>query len=298
MELEILKLIYDYSKNGKIADEDFINKIIELIVNEKKLDKYLRNVVFLNQGIARSDGTTIAYYDYREKNIAVSLKDMKKALDDNSRITSLFKDFEQIMALNLAITRFMLHELEHANQSKRIFNSLDDSIETKLLKASTKYYKFLSNGDLMEKICFDKASEEEILAYASQINKLYREYYLYNPSERLADIISYKTILNIIRPIENNVSKLKIFERELFLSALLRGYQTLYNRITCPTETFLSGTNQNEVWSKFDFYDDDDSKLLEKASEQYSISKRFNLGLPITNEEYENTNEMVKKLII
>lgn len=49
MELEIVKLIYDYSANGKLVDSKFIDKIIEIVVSKKSLNNYVRNVRFTNK---------------------------------------------------------------------------------------------------------------------------------------------------------------------------------------------------------------------------------------------------------
>ena len=49
MELEILKLIYDYSVNRKLIDPKFIDKLIEIVVSKKSLNDYVRNVEFTNK---------------------------------------------------------------------------------------------------------------------------------------------------------------------------------------------------------------------------------------------------------
>lgn len=49
MELEILKLIYDYSVNGKLVDLKFIDKITEIVVSKRSLSDYVRNVQFTNK---------------------------------------------------------------------------------------------------------------------------------------------------------------------------------------------------------------------------------------------------------
>ena len=43
---KILKLIYDYSINCKLVDCNFIDKLIEIVTNERGLETYVKNVAF------------------------------------------------------------------------------------------------------------------------------------------------------------------------------------------------------------------------------------------------------------
>lgn len=42
MNQKILKLLFDYSKQGKIVDINYIDKLIEIVVSEKDLNRYVK----------------------------------------------------------------------------------------------------------------------------------------------------------------------------------------------------------------------------------------------------------------
>ena len=42
MELEILKLIFDYSKTGHFPDHYFLDKVVEIVVKNKDLNDYVK----------------------------------------------------------------------------------------------------------------------------------------------------------------------------------------------------------------------------------------------------------------
>ena len=40
MKSKLLKLLYEYSANGKLADGKYIQELIEIVVDEKNIDDY------------------------------------------------------------------------------------------------------------------------------------------------------------------------------------------------------------------------------------------------------------------
>ena len=51
MRSEILKLVYDYSTKGKLADHDFIYKLIMIVTSKKGTANYVKSLIFDNDNI-------------------------------------------------------------------------------------------------------------------------------------------------------------------------------------------------------------------------------------------------------
>ena len=49
VENDILRLIYDYSINGRIADFKFIGNLIDIVVMNKGLNNYISGINFSNE---------------------------------------------------------------------------------------------------------------------------------------------------------------------------------------------------------------------------------------------------------
>lgn len=287
MELEILKLFYDYSINGKLVDPNFIDKLIEIVVSNKKLNDYIRTVEFTNR-LDKSDyAVQCASYSYSSKKILIDYESIQQFMVNEIQCYGhLFIPFEQIMFNNLTIVQIILHELEHAYQYKQADDKNDNSLENKIIHACFRVNLALQNPKFLEGV-----TEKELNIYLQHTREQYKKYYIFKPTERLAQYHSYKTILEAIKQIQNLIPNLYEFNNALFAEEMIKGYRESikdYN-CTCPTEVYLAQNNIYETWKGFDFYKEDSQQILQEVSKEYSLSKRVSLGLPISNEEYGTT---------
>ncbi|MBE6138770.1 MAG: hypothetical protein E7173_03400 [Firmicutes bacterium] len=294
MELEILKLIYYYSVNGKLVDSKFIDKIIEIVVNKKNLDSYVRNVRFTSQLDKNDYGVTCAAYSPLSMEVLIDYESIKIVMENRSSYDCLFHSLEQIMFRNLTITQIILHELEHAYQNKQADSKADSSIEVKLIKASLFLEQAMKNPKFLAAVLKGEIISQDFLTYILQNRELYKQYYALNPTERLAQINSFRAILTSIEPIKKHIPNLYEFQNASLVEEMLRGYQDSWNEGICPTQVYLFGTRQSKVWLDFDFYNQDSKQLIKTVSEQNNLARRLSLGLPVTYEEYEKTHDWLQ----
>lgn len=290
MELEILKLIYDYSIKGKLVDSKFIDKLIEIVVSKKSLNDYVRNVRFTNKLDKNNNGVSCATYSPLTMEVLLDYESMQIVMENRSYYEPLFGGLEQIMFRNLTITQIILHELEHAYQNKQADNNMDNSIERKMINASFMLEQAMKNPKFLTAILKGEIPSKEVLIYILQNRELYKQYYELNPTERLAQINSFRIIVNSIEPIKKYIPNLYEFENASLVEEMLSGYSESWYQGICPTQVYLFGTRQNKVWSEFDFYDHDPSQLIKNVSHEYSLARRLQLGLPISCDEYDTTN--------
>ena len=133
---------------------------------------------------------------------------------------------------------------------------------------------------------------EDIVKRALEYKKIYNQYYRVNPIERLADINSYSTLINVLRKFEDDTINLYKYELIQFREVLLRGYE-LRDIFLCPTRKYLKGINQSQAWTNFEFYNPNYLKLVANVKRMYSLPVRLKYGLPITIDEHRF---LVKKL--
>lgn len=294
VELEMLKLIYAYSVNGKLVDSRFIDKLIEIVVSKKSLNNYVRNIRFTNELEKNDCGVLCAAYSPLTKEVLLDYESMQIVMENSSYYESLFGDLEQVMFRNMTITQIILHELEHAYQHKQADNKMDNSIERKLINASFVLEQAMKNPKFITAILNGEIPSNEVLIYVLQNRELYKRYYAFNPIERLAQINSFRNIVDLIEPIKRHIPNLYEFQNASLVEEMLMGYEDSWHQGICPTQVYLSGTRQSKVWSEFDFYNQDSSQLLKSVSNQYSLARRLQLGLPVSYDEYTATNEWLQ----
>lgn len=294
MELEILKLIYDYSVNGKLVDVKFIDKIIEIVVSKKSLNNYVRSVQLTNKLDKNDYGVACAAYDLLNMKILVDYESIQIVMENESYYDQLFHTLEQVMFRNLTITQYILHELEHAFQNKQADNKSDDSIEAKLVNASFALEQAMKNPRFLTALLNGEIPAKDFIAYMIQNKELYKQYYRLNPTERLAQVNSFRTITNSIEPIKEYIPNLYEFKQASLIEEMLRGYQDSWDQGSCPTQVYLFGTGKSTVWNELDFYSQDSSQLMKNVCHKYDLARRLSLGLPVSYDEYNTTDEWLQ----
>lgn len=295
MESGILKLVYDYSVNGKLVDIKFVDKIIEIVVSAKSLNDYVHSVQFTNKLDKNDYEIACASYNFLNMNILIDYESIQIVMKNMSYYDQLFHTLEQIMFRNLKITQYILHELEHAFQNKQIDNKFDDSIEAKLANASFVLEKAMKNQRFLTALDNGEISEGDFIGYILKNRELYKEYYQFNPIERLAQVNSFKTIVNSIEPIKEYIPNLYEFKQASLIEEMLRGYKYSWDLGgICPTQFYLIGTGKSKVWTEFDFYSQEASQLMKNVSNKYDLARRLSLGLPVSCDEYNTTDEWLQ----
>lgn len=258
----LLSLIYDYSIKKKILDIKSIKKIITLLIDTKKIHEHILKINIINE-----NNKKLASYNNYTKNIEINLLCVNNMLKniDNSIIIS--DEIEKIFYKNLLILQIILHELEHANQEKIILNEDSQDIEQLILKLS-----------------------EQI------DNNIKIKLYEICPEERLAEIKSFKDILDIINPIKKQYHELSEIIKLEEHQRLLRGYH--YNNgnfIESPLISYFSKTNNITMLNNFNWYNKDFNICLSSTILKYKLLDRLKYGLPIEIDEY---TESMKTIII
>ena len=215
-----------------------------------------------------SSGKSLSVAFYNGKDLFISLNALQLYfLNTKGNYISNFTGIEYAMYSNSILSLVILHESEHIAQYKMTLNP-NNTIETPLLSPS-----------------FSKTKSKEELKILEELTK---KFYMFKPAERLAQINSYKTLLNALSLRKNEIERLYELEKNLLISETLNAYPEAKKLGGCPSFVYLNGIERKDIWESLPFYDEEKERLLENVTKEYSLEKRLTLGLPITSKEYKN----------
>lgn len=284
-QVELARLFLDYSINKKIINGDYIDKLIEIVVNGKELKEYVKDYKIDNKTI--QENNIIANYDASTKIINLYWKELYNYLKESMEYMYLFTETETHLYLNLIATQIILHEIEHANQLKIM--DKENNIESRILKLC----EFEEKSEIEALIKRGKISEVE--AYLYRIQKMdeyiekYYKYYLYVPHERLAEIKTYQEIIDTLYVIKEHAKNIIKFEESNKLASALRGYN---NDSYSPTITYLTNQDRIKDLKEFDWYSDNKEETIKLSKEKYNLKDRMKYGLPIDEHEHQFVKEI------
>ena len=113
----ILKIIYDKTVDNKTLDLKDIEKILEVLVVEKRLNDYILNI-----NVQQIRGNNLASYSTYTKKITIYTEMISQMVKDIGKNILNVNEFEEMLYKNLLILQTLLHEVEHANQQKIAYN--------------------------------------------------------------------------------------------------------------------------------------------------------------------------------
>lgn len=212
----ILKIIYDKTNDNKILDLKDIEKILEDLVVEKRLNDYILNI-----SVQQIRSNNLASYSTYTKKITIYTEMINQMIKDIEKNILNINVFEVTLYKNLLILQTLLHEVEHANQQKIAYN--DNTLEALVIRLS-----YLVN------------------------NRYDDNLYEYCPEERLAEIKTFEEISILVSHINKKLITLPdIIEMEK-LKRQLRGYHYKNNFITIPIVDYFTIGNKRELLDTFD----------------------------------------------
>ena len=243
--------IYDLYKkyDNKLVDDNFFNIAFEkYIQKDKLLLPFINDFKIIDEDNDKYLGT------YSNENRVIKVN---KTSINNSNI-------ERKNILGLQVLR---HELEHARNLQKLHEKRHD-IESKVILYSLRDYALSNNLDYI-----DNFSDIDKLILILSINTNYD----YNPGERIADIKSWKYMVNLLKN-QKKTNDL-LFVRTMLYHAYTRGYDDNRYYLDPPTFKFLLNTNQLQELKQL-------KKCIDKND--YSLETRILCGLPISYDEKSN----------
>lgn len=294
MDEKIFKLIYDYFKRNRMIDREYIDKVIEIVVNADSLHHYVKKPEYLtdeeiNQHnkkgwtVSIANASTIMDLAYNHETYMISVY-----TDNISKIYDICRRQMNFVNSKFAFysiyTQRILHELDHGNQERTLKE--EDNMEAKIL------YACRPRINVSNECSADKKLEE--LAKELIRTVLYYDNYKYSAMERMAEISSYKKMKRIISLSKIEISDIIQYFNEMILKNLIGAYDDTY---LSPTIRFIKMLWQYETenpLAKFDWFSEDEEECLKKSIELYSFEERIKWGLPVEQEKKVRLQNQLK----
>lgn len=253
---ELYKLLMTYGE----LDDDFINRAFEIIMgDEPELEPFVNDF-----SLSRKPSDSYGTYSREDKKIILYPENIK----DSRRVTN--KKLQALVTIR--------HELEHARNLQRLYECRHD-IESMVIRFAMKDYAVKYGLDRL-----DPFDTDDFFIHLFPGKRAAN--YALNPDERIANIKSWKYLVNLLK---NQRRTLDLLEARVNLyEGYTRGYVDNGSYLNPPTYEFLLNMGMYH-----EFY------LFKKAVEQqqYVFDTRLMYGLPLKDgEEYDK--KILRKVLL
>ena len=252
MNQELYELLLSYQ--NKELDEDFINKAFEIMMKYETINDYVNNF-----NITEKNSDYLGSYSNEQRAIQINILNILNDILINNK---------KILALQV-----LRHELEHARNLQSLHEKNND-IETRIIRYGLIDYAIKNNLYYGSKL-------DEINPFLLGIYQ-YQTYNI-NPGERIAEIKSWKYIVNLLKN-QRRTNDL-LMARSMLYYSYIRGYKSNGYYLEPPTYEYLL---------KLKLYHE--HYLFKKSfnNKNYNFDTRLLCGLPISDEE--NDKEILLKV--
>lgn len=285
----ILDIIYDYSKKRKLLDSKSLEIIIKLFMKENNIDIIKKINIIQKKEILLGN---VSLGNYLDDYINIYYSRIIVYLNNYYHISDFLTEdelilYEEVFRNNLFITFIIFHELEHSMQEQIVIDNKNEDFETRLIELESFYLNNLGNKVLSRLNYYPETGEYDFsfldsilytVAYFIDDLKYNRNYNI-SYLERLADLNANKKIIDMIKPIKNEIPHLYKLENELLLDRAIRDYDK--SKIS-PTIDFFNNLLGKRYFNYQDMPD-------------YDFDNRLRLGLPISDKEYNSISKKLKK---
>lgn len=269
---ELIEEVLEISKQNKIIDKKFINKLIFSVVEKLNYESKSKfnGIVFID--IDWND--TLATFN---KNTAEIEIDYNKMVEHFKAILN-----DDYIKINLEFIHCILHEIQHLDEYYKLTRN---DIQAKILRIST--------GDFICNYLYNKNKQiydtEEDITYFTNMEyyDFYQKYWDIIPSERIADY-------GALTCLKNSLEKYPILNKdEININYLMNNlfylledgyvYDRKKEKYTIPLFKYFEALDYKTNLENFGIKTDLSGNVLNEIK----LDDKMKLGLPITYEEHE-----------
>ena len=273
---ELAQLLQSYNKSERIADEEYVKRICSLVVHYKNMEKYLKNVVVVDNSSFKPDEEIKHTTFYlMSRIILVNLDD-----DHSIEAEASMSEKDYLDWYNAGILDTALHELQHVDQ-ERFRTIRPETLKAQLIelndidvkKPNKKFYTRLIKKPAIKKL---------------------HEYYDVNhdlaPVERMAELESIEESDRVIKACKDTSYGLQEFVRCQDCckeEVLLKGYRLDGDITNSPSLEFL----ERMPYSK-------NGKIISNnpmfTDMSIPFEDRMLYGLHLTKNEYSKMKKLTR----
>lgn len=285
---KIAELVYNYTINNRVADINFVNQIIEIIIGERDLTDSIKDIQVLDNdscGSSFSNNNSILTINIRNNMLKYQIPFLNN----------------KVLLVNLDVVETIFHELDHALLRKCKDNG-DKTIDVD-------FFNMVFTLEIPENINitdeeFNNLSKEEqdkiyssILSNTLAIGKKLIYYNLFHddaPHERRANINSHidlNQVLNVLYDTSlNRLDKVRIHLLRKFINNCRHGYVKKGTITNSPSYDYIKKLDFEDRLPSIGIYSLNPMEAYINACNSYSLKERVLYGLPLSTSELEEIN--------
>lgn len=231
MDIELLKIIFEYSFNYKLADATFIKRVLNILIDNYNVSEFINLSIDFDYDCSCYNyvNKTLSF----ERDLSLKIYQKKSTIDE---------ELNRIFLTNFDVLATIFHEFNHVLQAKNDA-LIPDNLE-----------------GILWAYCIDTLKNK---------NSFYKKYHNYFPIERMANINTYNHVYELIKMdptfdknIEetfNNIS----FHYRYFGYEIKEG-----NKLLSPLESFFNLIGDPKYFDTIKEYCTTHFKKLELTMEQ------------------------------
>lgn len=269
---ELIDEIIQISSKKKFISKDLIKRILFNLIesSDKVTQDAFKELKFIHIDWEDTFCTCNTYTGVVKFDYDKCIKDMKLS-SYNSKAT---------LINNLEIVRYLIHEYQHLLE---IYKCKQTGIETILLFVSD------INGFLLQKYCNEEGLNEDFLFH--KYKKIYLTLYDYIPAERIADINSYKLLLDSLTQFKSECNGIIDLIISDYLDACSRGYKFSIDN-GYPINYYLNYLCKKDLMEpniKNGFIS------IANSLTDLTLQDRFKYGLKASSQEYKTLKKEINR---
>lgn len=279
LSTELIDEVIDVSLKKQFISKEFIEKIIfEVINNSDKITKKLFNKVTFEE-----DDWDIAFATANLATGKINIK-YEYIIDYYTKCDNI-----SFFKINLIIIQILLHEITHLKEKGKI---LLGNYESKIIKYGRGEYF----GSVYFYRAFNKTCNTSFAnRYCEKKYKLfYEQNYKLIPTERIADAVAYREILDSLKCYPNFLdlyfNEYKAIEH-LYFKVLKRGYERLNSgKYSVPIIDYFKAIRRVDDLEKIGF--NLETKTIPNEIKDFDLETKMMYGFPITHKEIIEFNKI------
>ena len=269
--IQQLKNFINYSlKNTNKIDNKFVYELLELLIDKRKLNDYVKEFLSYDSYSYRELG----YGAYFPNSYSIDIY-LANIIEEYKKDYQNYNSYYRKLLYLYQVLIVCFHEVEHANQVK-LCRENNSNIETLILRNSMKYLPRKEFEMLLINKGYNAFEVSDLIEIKDNLEYDQDKYYYINPSERLANLkSSFISICSLVDYFEEYPS-LKYEAYYYMFDNLYKGYNEYNN----PTEIFIKKYDKmNQL------------ELIKTKTEILTYLEKCSYGLKLNNKEKRKLKE-------
>ncbi len=283
MYKHLANVINEYEEKKKTGDEEYINRIIDIVSNQYNLFNYIRKVELSTKKTENEE----SYYNPADYKLFINNHYIHEDIEPSVEFLKQRTDVRcDIFAYNIMLFAQIMHELDHV------------LLEKETVEKNTNILHIMSELATDE----DKTEKNSIKEIIMSGLRYYYNGFIYEmnhdlaPFERRAEITSLKSVKKVLEELNNTELNKVLISGQNYIytntlnATLINPYSLYADGLTnAPSYDYMNllMLDKKTIPESIKLYNEDEMECFIKDSNDYNYDQRLLYGLQLSEEEYK-----------